>query len=212
MLAEHTELFLCFGGLPAKNAQVNAGGISRHPVAAALRGARAEAPGSCWSARCGTTSQATPNGSLPIRPGTDTALLLAMCWHLVETGLHDETFLRTALHRVRRTPAVPVRRDRRGTEESAVGGGRLRDPGAATIARLAEDAAAHRTMISLSWSLQRARHGEQPVWAGIALACVLGQIGLPGGGFGHGYGCRLREPAPVCCPTGCHPPHRGTTR
>src|SRR5690606_32869418 len=35
---------------------------------------------------------------------------------------------------------------------------------------------------------QRAQHGEQPVWAAIALAALLGQIGLPGGGFGHGYG------------------------
>jgi biotin/methionine sulfoxide reductase len=39
-----------------------------------------------------------------------------------------------------------------------------------------------------TWSLQRAEYGEQPVWASIALAALLGQIGLPGGGFGNGYG------------------------
>jgi biotin/methionine sulfoxide reductase len=48
--------------------------------------------------------------------------------------------------------------------------------------------AASRTMITVTWSLQRIEHGEQPIWAGIALAAMLGQIGLPGGGFGHGYG------------------------
>ena len=48
--------------------------------------------------------------------------------------------------------------------------------------------AANRTMISASWSLQRADHGEQPYWAAILLASCLGQIGLPGGGFGFGYG------------------------
>ena len=48
--------------------------------------------------------------------------------------------------------------------------------------------AAARTLVTVTWSLQRIRHGEQPVWAGIALAAMLGQIGLPGGGFGHGYG------------------------
>jgi biotin/methionine sulfoxide reductase len=48
--------------------------------------------------------------------------------------------------------------------------------------------AARRTLISVSWSLQRARHGEQPVWMGVVLAAMLGQMGLPGGGFGHGYG------------------------
>ena len=48
--------------------------------------------------------------------------------------------------------------------------------------------AAARTLVTVTWSLQRADHGEQPVWAGLALAAMLGQIGLPGGGFGHGYG------------------------
>ena len=48
---------------------------------------------------------------------------------------------------------------------------------------------AARTFISLTWSIQRGDHGEQPIWAGIALAAMLGQIGLPGGGFGIGYGC-----------------------
>jgi biotin/methionine sulfoxide reductase len=43
-------------------------------------------------------------------------------------------------------------------------------------------------MVSASWSLQRADHGEQPYWAVILLASALGQIGLPGGGFGFGYG------------------------
>lgn len=53
-----------------------------------------------------------------------------------------------------------------------------------------------------NWSLQRSDHGEQPFWATIALAALLGQIGLPGGGFGFGYGsvegvADLRPPAPI---------------
>jgi anaerobic selenocysteine-containing dehydrogenase len=59
---------------------------------------------------------------------------------------------------------------------------------AAGIAALARRMAASRTLITVTWSLQRIQHGEQPVWAGLALAAILGQIGLPGGGFGHGYG------------------------
>jgi biotin/methionine sulfoxide reductase len=46
--------------------------------------------------------------------------------------------------------------------------------------------AASRTMLSIGWSLQRAQHGEQPFWALVTLAAMLGQIGLPGGGFGMG--------------------------
>ena len=48
--------------------------------------------------------------------------------------------------------------------------------------------ASQRTLISLSWSLQRSDHGEQPYWMGTVLAAMLGQIGLPGGGIGYGYG------------------------
>ena len=48
--------------------------------------------------------------------------------------------------------------------------------------------AATRTTVNINWSLQRSHHGEQPFWALVTLACMLGQIGLPGGGFGVGYG------------------------
>src|SRR5207302_10996665 len=56
------------------------------------------------------------------------------------------------------------------------------------IRALGRRMAAPRTMVTGSWSLQRAHHGEQPYWAVVLLASALGQIGLPGGGFGFGYG------------------------
>ena len=52
------------------------------------------------------------------------------------------------------------------------------------IKNLAKEMSSKRTMISVSWSLTRQDHGEQPFWMAIALSCMLGQIGLPGGGFG----------------------------
>ena len=45
-----------------------------------------------------------------------------------------------------------------------------------------------RALITVSHSLQRAEHGEQPVWMGMVLAAVLGQIGLPGGGYAYALG------------------------
>jgi len=36
--------------------------------------------------------------------------------------------------------------------------------------------------------LQRAQYGEQPVWMGLTLAAMLGQIGLPGGGYTYSLG------------------------
>ena len=53
---------------------------------------------------------------------------------------------------------------------------------------LARRAAGRRALITVSHSLQRAEHGEQPVWMGAVLAAVLGQIGLPGGGYAYALG------------------------
>jgi biotin/methionine sulfoxide reductase len=66
-----------------------------------------------------------------------------------------------------------------------------------TIVALARRMAATRTMVSASWSLQRGDHGEQPYWGVILLAAALGQIGLPGGGFGFGYGSAVGIAEPL---------------
>jgi biotin/methionine sulfoxide reductase len=82
---------------------------------------------------------------------------------------------------------------------------------AATLRALARRMAAVRTMIAVSWSVQRADHGEQPYWMAIALAALLGQIGLPGGGFGFGYGATSSVGSPqarmplLSLPTGVNP-------
>jgi anaerobic selenocysteine-containing dehydrogenase len=55
-----------------------------------------------------------------------------------------------------------------------------------TIRGLARQMAAARTMLTASWSLHSADHGEQVYWALVLLAGCLGQIGLSGGGFGFG--------------------------
>ncbi|GAA7076431.1 hypothetical protein Kyoto47B_13710 [Helicobacter pylori] len=41
-----------------------------------------------------------------------------------------------------------------------------------------------RTFLAGNWAMQRAQHGEQPDWALIVLASMIGQVGLSGGGFG----------------------------
>jgi trimethylamine-N-oxide reductase (cytochrome c) len=42
-------------------------------------------------------------------------------------------------------------------------------------------------MLMSGWAMQRMDHGEQAHWTLVALASMLGQIGLPGGGFGLSY-------------------------
>ena len=59
---------------------------------------------------------------------------------------------------------------------------------ASDIIALAHEMARKRTLVNLSLSTQRAHHGEQPYWMALALACVLGQVGLPGGGYAFSFG------------------------
>ena len=48
--------------------------------------------------------------------------------------------------------------------------------------------AGRRTLIVVAHALQRAEHGEQPVWMAAVLAAMLGQLGLPGGGYAYALG------------------------
>ena len=72
------------------------------------------------------------------------------------------------------------------------------------IVGLARRCAGRRTLVTCSMSLQRAEHGEQPVWMGVVLAAMLGQIGLPGGGFAYALGATSntgKPPLAVPLPT-----------
>ena len=76
-----------------------------------------------------------------------------------------------------------------------VGRGDLRHRRATHSRPRARMAAEAHLLVTVSWSLQRTQHGEQPVWLALA-GRMLGQIGLPGGGFGHGYGSMADVGAP----------------
>ncbi|MBX9593191.1 MAG: molybdopterin-dependent oxidoreductase, partial [Roseomonas sp.] len=96
VLEQHTRLFVTFGGVPAKNAQISQGGAIEHRIPGGLR-RMAEA--GCRFVNISPTRDDLETGAtfewLPIRPNTDTALMLALCWVLQAEGLHDEAFLST---------------------------------------------------------------------------------------------------------------------
>lgn len=185
-IERHCQTFVAFGGLPTKNAQVNAGGVGDHEVVdriARLAGAGVRLV-NVSPAR--GDLEATTAEWLPIRPNTDAAVMLALAYEIVAAGLHDRDFLSTHCTGASRALDHIFGRDGSGAKSADWAAGIAGMP-AETIRTLARRLATTRTLISLSWSLQRARHGEQPYWAGVTLAAVLGQIGLPGGGIGFGY-------------------------
>ena len=114
-------------------------------------------------------------------------MMLALAHTLVVEGLVDLDFVIRACAGYDEFAAYLLGTPDGVVKDAGVGGADLRDP-RRPIRALARKMAAGRTLVTVTWSLQRTEFGEQPVWAGLALGALLGQIGLPGGGFGHGYG------------------------
>ena len=182
VIARETDLLVAFGGLPVKNLSVVPGGVKRHMIGEHLAaGARRGMQAVLLSPIDDDVHDGLQPQRIRLRPATDTAVMLALCHVLVAEDLHDRAFLDRCCAGVDTFLATLTDR----TPEWVEG---ISGVPASTVRDLARRMAAGRTMITTTWSLQRAEHGEQPVWASIALAALLGQIGLPGGGFGNGYG------------------------
>jgi biotin/methionine sulfoxide reductase len=180
-------LVVAVGGMPWKNGQINAGGVGRHVQREHMLAARDAGVEFVNVSPIRADVDDSLNAEwLALRPGTDTALLIAIAKTLADEQLMDNAFLE------RYTIGMDEFRNYLdGVDDGiakdadwasaicAVPADRIRD--------LARRMAASRAMLSISWSLTRQHHGEHAFWAAITVAAMLGQIGLPGGGITFGY-------------------------
>ena len=203
-LVDESALVLAFGGMALKNNDVGGGGTSEHIardrlVAAHARGVEFHLIGPLRD----DLPAALEAVWHPIRPGTDVALMLALAHTLVGEGLHDRAFLERfcvgweafEAYLLGRTDTQP---------KDAVWAAAICGIPADEILALAHRCVGRRTLVTCSMSLQRAEHGEAPVWMGVVLAAMLGQIGLPGGGFAFALGATSntgKPPVAVPLPT-----------
>jgi biotin/methionine sulfoxide reductase len=187
-IVEHSELIVSFGGFAPKNFQIDSGGMGLHRGKGWMQAIRDAGIEVVYTSPLRSDMSADLGATwLPIRPNTDTAMMLGIAHTLHAEGLHDRDFLaRYCVGFDVFERYLTGASD--GVAKTADWAAAICEIDAATIRALARRMAAKRTMISLAYSLQRADHGEQPIWMGITLAAMLGQIGLPGGGFGVGYG------------------------
>ncbi|MBK1783034.1 molybdopterin-dependent oxidoreductase [Prauserella cavernicola] len=186
-IARHTDLVVAFGGLALKNVSVTPGGTTGHATATALHALAGSGVELAVVTPLGSDVPAAPNARwLPVAPASDVALMLGLAHTLLTENLHDSTFLDSHCTGFDTVAEYLLGSD--GTVKGAEWAAERCGLPADEIRTLARRMASGRTLVTVSWSLQRTRHGEQPVWAGVLLAAMLGQIGLPGGGFGHGYG------------------------
>ncbi len=123
---------------------------------------------------------------IKIRPNTDVAMMLAIAYTLYKENLYDKVFLdKYAVGFDKFLSYVLGKAD--GIEKTPEWAAEITEIDAETIKSIARQMAKGRTMIMNGWATQRQDHGEQAPWMVVTLAAMLGQIGLPGGGFGFSY-------------------------
>lgn len=187
-IAEHADLVVAFGGVALKNLQVTSGGAGAHGAEGWLKTARRRG---VRFVNISPLRDDMPDFVeaewIPIRPNTDVALMLALAHEWMASGRADRDFLDRCTVGFD-VWARYVGGENDGIPKDAAWAAGITGISAERIRKLAHDMAGMRTHITTAWSLQRAEHGEQPFWGTVALAAMLGEIGLPGRGFSFGFG------------------------
>ncbi len=187
-IAAHAKLLIAFGGFRLSNAQVEAGGTGQHRAERWLQRVADAGVRIVVLSPSADDVPALPGADIthiPLRPGTDAALLLAMAHTLQAEGRIDRVFLdRCTVGSDTFAAYLDGRSD--GVVKDAAWAAAICAVPADTIRALARAYGDSPAVLNLSWSLQRARFGEQPYWAAIALAAMAGQAGRPGCGFAFG--------------------------
>lgn len=151
----------------------------------------------------------------PIRPGTDTAMLLAMAWTILGEGLHDQAFLdqyTVGFDPAHLPPGAAPGSDFRSYVEGAVDGvpktpswaAEITGIPAEDIADLAREYATSRpAALHTGYAPGRTAGGEQFHRAVYTLAAMTGNIGVPGGNCGSSGGAKAVRMGRL--PTGTNP-------
>ena len=186
-LSKECELILMFGGMPLKNAKVSSGGVGKHSTEIGMKLCVNKGIKFINISPLKSDSPDFLNAKqIAIRPNTDTALMLCLAYILVVKEKYDKNFIEkyTVGFEEFKKYLLGKKNNPACTPEWCSS---ITDIPINVITKLAEEIISKKTLISMSWSLQRASRGEQPLWAGIALASMLGYIGTASGGFGFGY-------------------------
>ncbi len=134
---------------------------------------------------------------IPIRPGTDSALVAGLVHELVAKNLHDQPFLdkyTVGFDEVHMPAGIPANMsymayiDGSGydkVEKTPEWASKITGIPADVIRRLARELGnAKPASITSGWGLQRRANGENQTRSILTLAAVTGNVGIPGGGTG----------------------------
>ncbi|MFJ4621008.1 molybdopterin-dependent oxidoreductase [Streptomyces sp. NPDC088812] len=186
-IAENCELVVAFGGLALKNSQINPGGLARHQTEGLQRKCReAGVRFVNVSPIRSDTAGFLDAEWLPVIPNTDTALMLGIAHTMLVNDWHDQDFLdRCCVGFDRFASYLTGKPD--GVVKDADWAAGITGISRDAITDLARRLATQRSLIMVNYAIQRADHGEQPIWMSVVLAAMTGSMGRPGCGWGAGY-------------------------
>lgn len=188
-LSAECELIVMFGGMPLKNSKVSAGGVGKHVTE---KGLKKCIDNGVNFINISPLKSDAPNflqaEQIAIRPNTDTALMLSLAYIMIKDDSYNKDFIKKYTVGFDEFSDYVMGR-KNNAECSPDWAAGITGIPVDSINKLAENIISKKTLISMTWSLQRASRGEQPLWMGITLAAMLGYIGTAEGGFGFGYSC-----------------------
>ena len=172
----------------------------------------------CIDPRMTMSAVALADEWIPIRPGTDTALMSAMAWVIISEDLHDEDFIRRCCIGFDSTQMPEglekeesyrdyIFGTRDGVPKTPEWAERITGIPRQTILRIARDYGSIKpAMLYQGYGMQRRAYGEQPVIGGCVLAAITGNIGIPGG-WASGIALQADDGGPFwnVFPTGRNP-------
>ena len=147
----------------------------------------------CLDPRHSPSAASLADEWIPVRPGTDAALMTAMAYVIISHDLHDTEFIRRCCSGFD-ADQMPAEGEGAESYRDYVFGTRDGVPKTpewaeaitavprATIERLAVEYATRKpAVLYQGYAMQRRAYGEQVVRAGMALAAIAGHVGVRGG-------------------------------
>jgi anaerobic dimethyl sulfoxide reductase subunit A len=150
----------------------------------------------CLDPRHTPSAAALADEWIPVRPGTDTALMSAMAFVMLAENLHDAEFVRTHCLGFDSTQMPPgmegeesyveyLRGTRDGLPKTPEWAEAITSVPRERIVRLAREYATIKPgVLYQGYGMQRRAYGEQVVRAGCVLAAITGNVGVSGGWAG----------------------------
>lgn len=172
----------------------------------------------CIDPRMSMSATALADEWIPIRPGTDTALMSAMAHVIISEGLHDKDFIHSSCVGFDRSQMPEGLEEEESYSDYIFGtrDGQPKTPEWAeaitgiprdTIIRIAREYGSIKpAMLYQGYGMQRRAYGEQPVLGGCVLAAITGNVGIPGG-WASGIALQAEDGGPFwnIFPTGRNP-------